>query len=321
MQLEPLPAPAVPVQIPAPDCDRDRFTAAILADLTRRAYAYDWKLFRAWCAATGRAELSADGQTVEVYIMDMLRCGAKISSAKRRFHAIAHYYQSRGIALERSGVLQLLVGAQRLRGEKPRRRRPLTITELRSMSEALLGLGTKIAIRDRAVILLGFASALRSASIAALNLDDVEFCDEGMVLTIQREKNDQEARGRLVGIPHGKHETTCAVRAVRDWLEVRSPGATCGRLFLGLTARHKDRPIERYNVCRIVKRCVAMIGLDPTLYGAHSLRAGFITAAGEAGVSDLLIAEQSGHRSLNCLREYLRRTNVFRSNACSALDL
>ena len=64
-----------------------------------------------------------------------------------------------------------------------------------------------------------------------------------------------------------------------------------------------------------------MIGRDPRGYSGHTLRSGLITAAGEQGLSDLLIAEQSGHRNMNVLRSYMRRTNVFRSNACASLDL
>jgi len=279
-------------------------------------------MFTCWCQQNRRLEFPADAETLTLYLTDMLRSGAKVSSTRRRYHAIAHYHRSKGIVdgFAKTEILNLLLGAQRLRCEKPRRRRPLTIPNLRSISEALLKDDSRIAIRDRAVMLLGFASALRSVNLAGLTLSEVDFCAQGLILTIPKEKQDQEGRGRLIGIPTGKSEITCAVKALQDWIAIR-PGAPTQRLFVGFNGRHHYRPIEAEGIRKIVKRCVTRIGLDPRPYGAHSLRSGFITAAGEANMSDLLIAEQTGHRSMDTLRDYLRRTNVFRSNACAALDL
>ena len=197
---------------------------------------------------------------------------------------------------------------------------PITIAQIRDIAAKLSISKRPGAIRDRALLLLGFTSALRSVSLASIALDDVEFCKEGLVLTIPREKQDQEARGRFIGIPFGKHADTCATGALRAWLDVRGE-AEARHVFLQ-RCRHKGAlPMAAKTVNAVVKRSVARIGLDPKRYGSHSLRAGFITAAGEAGLSDLLIAEQSGHRDMDCLRTYLRRTNVFRANACAALDL
>lgn len=300
---------------------RLQLASGILANQTRIGYGYDLSLFRRWCEKMSRAPFPAAADTVLLFLTDQLGQGRKVSSARRRFHAIAHDHRAHGVELAgRIEALNLLRGAQRLRAEKPRRKRALTLDEIRAISAAVAGAAGAIAIRDRAILLVGFASALRSASLVALNIEDLEFTAQGAVLTVQREKQDQDAKGRYVGIPFGKRDVTCPVAALKAWLEVR--GKEPGRLFLGRGRGGRlNVPLTAGHICTIVKRIACRAGLDARRYGSHSLRAGFITAAGEAGLSDLLIADHTGHRDLDVLRDYLRRTNVFRANACAALDL
>lgn len=300
--------------------DRQRFLDAMLAPQSRVGYRYDWCVFQKFCREHHRLELPASPDTVSLFLADQLRT-CKVSTARRRYHAIARYHKEHGLGgWGRLDALLLLQGAQRLRAERPRRMLPVTISQVKEIAELLAGSQSVAAIRDRALMLLGFTSALRGASLAAITLDDLEFCSEGLLVTIPREKQDQEARGRLIGIPHGKHETTCTVKAVRAWLDTRADAPTRW-MFLGRNKANRQIPMSPKTVREIVKRSVELIGLNRRQYGAHSLRSGFITAAGEAGLSDLLIAEQTGHRDMDCLRRYLRRTNVFRANACVALDL
>jgi site-specific recombinase XerD len=303
------------------DQKRRELSASALAFNTLSSYQHDWKLFTAWCAAFTRAAQPASADTVSLFLTAQLTSGLKIATARRRLSAITYYHQLAGMDLPgRFHAVQLLRSAQRQRAERPRRSRPLQIDELRQICELLIKDGSAIAIRDRAVLLVGFASALRRSSIAALTLDDVEFTSQGVILTVVREKQDQEAKGRYVAIPHGKHENTCAVRALRNWLAIR-PECPNREVFLRLTKGHEHSALYPELIAHVVKRGAVMIGLDPRVFSGHSLRSGLITAAGEEGLSDLLIAEQSGHRNMNVLRTYLRRTNVFRANTCAALDL
>jgi len=303
------------------DQKRRELSASMLAANTLSGYQHDWKLFTAWCAKFTRRSQPASADTVSLFLTAQLTGGLKIASARRRLCAITYYHQLAGIDLPgRFDAKQLLRSAQRQRVERPRRSRPLQIDELRRISDLLLKKASTIAVRDRAVLLVGFTSALRRSSIAALTLDDLEFTTEGVILTVVREKQDQEARGRYVAIPNGKHEITCAVRALRSWLAVRTESPN-RQVFLCLSQGRQDNGLNPEAIAEIVKRGVVLIGRDPRSYSAHSLRSGLITAAGEQGLSALLIAEQSGHRSLDVLRTYMRRTNIFRANTCAALDL
>lgn len=300
---------------------RRELSACILALNTRSAYEHDWKLFTTWCREVNRSPLPALPDTVLLFLTAQLTSGLKIATARRRLFAISHYHRSSCIDLPgRVQAMEFMRSAHRMRGERAKRTRPLAISQLREISDLLGRDGSVAAIRDRAILLLGFTSALRRSSIVELTLEDLEFTSEGLLLTIVREKQDQEARGRYVAIPFGKHQATCAVAALRAWLRIR-PQTPERQVFIDLVKGRAHHGLRSDHVAQVVKRGVALLGCDPGAYSGHSLRAGFITAAGEQGVSDLMIAEQSGHRSMNVLRMYLRRTNAFRANPCAALDL
>ena len=170
-------------------------------------------------------------------------------------------------------------------------------------------------------MLVGFASALRRSSLAALRLSDVGFGPFGATVHVRYEKQDQEGKGRFIGLPFG-HAETCPVQALRAWLDLR--GLDDGPLFtrmLRFEGWGCDRALAPQAIGDVVQAAVARIGLDPHFYGGHSLRAGFVTSAVEAGVGELLIAAQTGHRSMEILRQYFRRADLFRANACLALGL
>ena len=302
--------------------ERNRICAAAnLAPQTISGYAYDWRMFGEWCALMGLASLPATTDTVALYLTWLLSDGKKISTVRRRSAAIAHYHGDAGHSSPiNEDTRSLVTGAQRLRAEKPRQMRPLSLAQLDAISSHLAGDGRARALRDRALIVVGWASALRRSNIAALDLSDIEMVEEGIVVSIAREKQDQQGRGRLIGIPRGAGLHTCPVKCLEDWIAVR--GRAEGPLFPRLNPKHRGGPMDGNCVFRVVRRCVKLIGLDPNdRYGGHSLRAGFITAAGEAGVGELLIASQSGHRNMQTLRKYFRRTELFRSNALATMGL
>lgn len=275
-------------------------------------------MFRTWCVQNDRLSLPAEPETLRLFAASLLDRGLKVTTVARRACGVCYQHKVAGLPSPFTPELKsMLKGARRLRCDPVRQMRPLTVEQLRKMAGLLSGESTFIALRARALLLLGFASALRSWNITALDLDDVAFSDLGVTLRIRREKQDQEGKGRWVGLPYGRDGVTCPVRCLQAWLQVR--GDAPGPLFTR-RAGHLTR-FGRFGIWDLVKKLLRRIGEDPQEYGSHSLRAGFITAAGEAGCNHLLIAAQSGHRSLRCLQRYFRRTDLFRSNACSALGL
>lgn len=297
-----------------------KFVRAAHAKNTEINYEIDWRDFRGWCGEQGFCSLPASGGTLAAYITSLLNRGLKISTAYRRIHGIAHAHRAAGLESPTTPlVLQILKGAQRARREQPDQRAAMSLDQMKQICARLFSERTPISFRNRAILLLGFTTALRQCNIVAMRLDDLTEVEQGLLIRVRFEKHDQEAVGRDIGVPFGRYEITCPVRAVRDWVAVR--GIEPGPLFTRLDCQGL-RPLGRDAIAKLVKASVGEMSLgDPRRYGAHSLRAGFVTATGEAGVNHLLIAAQTGHRSLNSIQRYFRRANPFRGNACKALDL
>jgi integrase len=175
--------------------------------------------------------------------------------------------------------------------------------------------------RDRAVILFGFATALRRTNIISARIEHIRFTPQGMIVRVPREKQDQTGVGRDIGVPFASDAAVCAARATRDWLHVR--GTEPGYLFDGLW-HGQLRPGARMHhntIAAIVKRAAESIGLDPAHYAGHSLRSGLATAALESGAGEILTARHTGHRSLQCLRMYLRGNDPFAGNVLGVIGL
>ncbi|WP_394793451.1 tyrosine-type recombinase/integrase [Armatimonas sp.] len=178
-----------------------------------------------------------------------------------------------------------------------------------------------IACRDRALLLLGFAGAMRRSELVGLDVADVVETADGLVVTIRRSKTDQEGQGRKIGIPYGSKLATCPVRSVRAW-KARAQ-VTEGPLFRQVNRHGKvlEGRLGDRTVALVVKRAVAATGVDAASYAGHSLRAGLATAAAMAGVSERVIQGQTGHKSLPILRRYIREGSLFRENAAAEVGL
>lgn len=295
--------------------ERTKLQVRRLAPLTVKSYAYDWRGFEIWCKAMRLPSMPATSDTVSLYMTDILDQGRKVATARRRGSSIAHYHQKAGHASPfNEESYNLLIAAQRKRLEVKRQMRPLPVADLRKIARALAQLRTPIAMRDRAIMLVGFASALRRCNLAALQMADIEFVNKGLIIEVVKEKQDQEGRGRLIGIPKGEHRDSCAVSALAAWVKLR--GNHAGPVFSRMQGGAEMTP---EGIDRAVKRCVVLIGLDPKdRWGPHSLRAGFVTAAAENNCNEFVIRAQTGHRS-NALKDYFRRTELFKANACYGL--
>jgi integrase len=149
-------------------------------------------------------------------------------------------------------------------------------------------------------MLVGFAGAFRRSELVGLNIEDLEFNEDGLVVHLRRSKTDPEGQGRKVGIPYGLAPATCPVRAVEAWLQVLQSAE--GRLFRAVDRHGRIHPTRLIpqSVALVVKKLIAKAGI-PGDYAGHSLRAGRATAAATAGVPERAIMAQTGHRSLATL--------------------
>lgn len=298
-----------------------RLAESIRAPRTLQSYLSDWKTFCLWCAQEGREALPATTDTVRLYVTDSLLHDKRVTTLRHHVCAIIHHHRVAECELpSRREILPILNGAQRIRGEQARAKAAITVEQLRMMLWSI-DRPEPARTRDQAVLLFGFTTALRSANIAMVRVDDLDFRPEGFVVHVRKEKQDQTGIGRYIGVPNGKHTDTCPVHALRAWLTYR--GVTPGPVFCGMRASKIDhaKPIHTNTLAAIVKRGAEALGLDTSEYAAHSLRAGFITSALEGGVGEIVTARHSGHRSLGTLQRYMRSEDPFRANACAALEL
>jgi integrase len=277
---------------------------------TRHAYAADVKIYSDWCKAAGRTPIPAGPETISLFLSAQIDAGKKISTLDRRLAAITAAHSAlRHPVPDLFDARELLINARRKKREKPTGKRALSIEDLVKISRRL-GKSPK-AIRDRAVLVFGLASGLRRGELCRLNVSDIQISRKGIVIDIQHSKTDPTGKGRIFGIFAGKRASTDPVRTIRAWLKIR--GKEDGPLFSPVYGNvvANSRRIDGRTINHIVKLAVERAGLDPRQYGAHSLRAGLVTAAAENGASDQEIMRASGHKTAAVMQRYVRHTRAF----------
>jgi integrase len=282
---------------------------------TIKAYASGWRDFLSFCEPRNLQPLPASDETVSVYLAALADRGAKAATIARRLVVISQAHKAADLPSPTSSSLvrRVHAGVRRTLGTAQTAKAPALVSELKQMLEALPA--TRVGLRDRAVLLLGFAGAFRRSELVSLDVADLEFASAGLIVTLRKSKTDQEGKSRRLGIPFGSSEATCPVRSLQAWLA--SARISDGAVFRSLDTfqRVQPRRLSDKSVARIVKRRAAAVGLDPTRYAGHSLRAGLATSAAAAGASERVIMAQTGHRSADMVRRYIRDGNLWRENA------
>ncbi|HEY3229103.1 MAG TPA: tyrosine-type recombinase/integrase [Roseiflexaceae bacterium] len=287
---------------------------------TLAAYAADWKHFSTWCDDHKRRALPASPETILCYIVD-LADRYTVATIDRRLSSIGYYHKQARHALPTKDpeVERTMRGIRRAKGIVPNGKTPILTPLLRKMVEALPD--DLPGLRDKALLLIGFAGAFRRSELVGLQVRDIRIGDAGLVVTLRRSKTDQEGASFTKGLPAGASETTCPKRALEVWLT--TAGITAGPIFRPVDRwGHVDaRALSGLGVARAVKRALAAIELDTRDYSGHSLRAGLVTAAAMAGVSERVIMQQTGHKNVAMLRRYIREGSLFRENAAAVVGL
>lgn len=291
------------------------------SDNTLKAYRSDLNHFTAWASSHGLKDLPAMPQTISLYLSDMARQGYKPSTLERRLTAITQAHKRSGLEFDRSHALikETMSGIKRTKGTAQDQKEALMTEDIRAMVQALPD--NLLGLRDRAILLLGFAGAFRRSELVGLDLDDLREEVQGLVAHLRRSKTDQEGEGRDIPIPYGHNPATCPVLAVQEW--ITASGITSGPLFRGVD-RHGNVSETRLTdraVADIVKRSAKKAGLDPANYSGHSLRSGMATSAARAGASERAIMEQTGHKSTAMVRRYIRKGHLWLDCAASVLGL
>ncbi|OQP84533.1 integrase [Rhizobium rhizosphaerae] len=324
--------------------DRARgYVAAASSANTRKAYAADWKHFSAWCRRSNLAPLPPHPQTVGLYITACASGsaigtpirGAKantVSTIERRLSSLSWNYAQRGLTLDRNDrhIATVMAGIRNSHARPPVQKEAVLADDIIAMVETL-DRGSLRGLRDRAMLLIGFAGGLRRSEIVGLDLkadqtEDgrgwIEILDKGMLVTLRGKTGWRE-----VEIGRGSSDSTCPIAAVETW--VKFAKLAHGPLFRRVTGQGKAVGPERLNdkeVARLVKRAAMAAGVRGDLseierafkFSGHSLRAGL---ASSAEVDERYVQKQLGHASAEMTRRYQRRRDRFRVNLTKASGL
>jgi site-specific recombinase XerD len=294
-----------------------RFAAAEKAPKTRVAYRTDFRIFSAWCQERDLDPLPALPATVAAYLAYEVGQNLRPSTLGRRLAAIqyAHQEAAHEPPTKAEAVKATLRGIRRTLGIARRRKSPATANKVKAMARSVPnGLA---GLRDRAILLLGFAGAFRRSELVALDVADLEPSDSGLRVTIRRSKVDQEGEGAIIAIAPGS--TDCPTKALAVWLA--AAGIAKGPVFRPINKAGKVSPgrLSDRSVANIVKQYAERAGLDPKMFSGHSLRSGFLTSAAANGASIFKMMDVSRHKSADTLRGYVQDAELFKNHAGTGL--
>jgi len=287
------------------------YLSASLSQNSRRAYSSDLKRFAAWGGT-----IPATPESVAAYLASHAQ-ESSVATLARRLVSIgkAHCVLGLPSPTESELVRATMRGIRHIHGSAQRQVSPAVKEDLIRMVAGLDGIK---GIRDRALLLIGFAGAFRRSELVSLAVEEIEPVPQGLIFNLRFSKTDQEGRGRKVAIPYARG-AVCPVIALQAWLEVS--GISEGPLFRAVN-RHgviAKASLTAQAVALVVKQRAQAAGLDPTQYAGHSLRAGLVTSAAVAGVSGWKIRQQTGHKSEAMLARYIRDATIFVDNAAGAV--
>lgn len=279
---------------------------------TQRAYAADWADFSEWCEEKHQRALPASPATIAAYL-SASATSLKPSTLRRRLAAIAKMHSVKGQPnpCGTEPVKATMRGIESVVGTRVEGKAPVTHDALARMID---GYGTQTdlhSLRAKAILLVGFAGAFRRSELVALNMEDLSWSPQGVVILVRKSKTDQRGEGQQKAIPY-VGGTMCAAGALAAW--VKAVGDNSGPVFRPIlrggngTGRHA---LSTQSVALVVKVAAERAGINPTTVSGHSLRAGHVTEARARGVADAATMQTTGHKRIETLEMYDRRNNPF----------
>ena len=312
------------------------YARAAASENTLKAYAKDWAHFARWCRMKGAEPLSPSPELIGLYLADLASPQGKapallVSTIERRLSGLAWNYAQRGTTLDRKNrhIATVLAGIKRKHAKPPAQKEAILAEDIRAMVSTLPY--DLRGLRDRAILLLGYAGGLRRSEIVSLDVhkDDtpdsggwIEIMEEGVLLTL-----NAKTGWRDVEVGRGSNDRTCPVHTLEQWLHFAK--IDFGPVFVGTSRDGKRASETRLNdkhVARLIKRSVLDAGIRSelpekerlALFSGHSLRAGL---ASSAEVEERYVQKQLGHASAEMTRRYQRRRDRFRVNLTKAAGL
>jgi len=297
------------------------------ANNTIRAYKSDFKDFGGFCAKNGLKSLPTEPKIVSLYMTYLSTKDAKMSTLRRRLVSIGVIHRLKGHYLDTKHpiIIENLMGIKRKKGSYQKGKKPILINHLKLIIDEIdkdtydeTGIRK---LRDKTIILLGFAGGFRRIELISIDYEDLEFVAEGVKIFIRKSKTDQFGEGMIKGLPYFTNQQYCPVWHLKKWLEISEikSGPIFRRFFKGLNLG-KNRLTDQ-SVALFLKKYLSNAGIENKNYSGHSLRSGFATVSAEAGADERSIMAMTGHKTTQMVRRYIKEANLFKNNALNKIKL
>ena len=297
------------------------------ANNTIRAYKSDFRDFGGFCSKNGLKSLPADPKIVSLYMTYLSTKDAKMSTLRRRLVSIGVIHRLKGHYLDTKHpiIIENLMGIKRKKGSYQKGKKPILINHLKLMIEAIdkdtsdeTGIRK---LRDKTIILLGFAGGFRRIELISIDFEDLEFVSEGVKIFIRKSKTDQFGEGMIKGLPYFTNQKYCPVWHLKKWLEISEiKSGPIFRRFSKSLNLGKNRLTDQ-SVALFLKKHLSNAGIENQNYSGHSLRSGFATVTAESGADERSIMAMTGHKTTQMVRRYIKEANLFKYNALNKIHL
>ena len=276
---------------------------------TLRAYKADFRDFALFCQQNGFNSMPSEPKIITLYLTHLSK-SSKFSTLKRRLASISVIHKLNGhyLDVKHPIITENLLGIRRVKGTYQKAKKPILINDLKLIIKAINEVkNEKNRLKNKALLLVGFAGGFRRSELVAILIDDIEFVSEGVKIFVKRSKTDQSGEGMTKGIPYFSNPDYCPVIALKNWIKVNQ--IKSGKIF-----DMSDR-----NVALKIKEYASKAGLDENKYSGHSLRSGFATSTAELGAEERTIMAMTGHKTTQMVRRYIKEANLFKNNALNKI--
>lgn len=295
------PGRALSTQLERLDDTARQIIAQARSPATQRAYRADLAAWKDWALEAGAPPWPPQAPDVLRFLTAMVHDEYRLASIQRRLVAL-NVACSLAAQPKPSADLDIRAFMKGLRrsfaGIETLAKKALTPA---MVHEAI----TELTLRDQAIVLVGLATAMRRGEMTALRWRDVTESNKGLTLIVRVSKTDQEGKGRVLGLPYSSNKRLCPARTLLAWRKKSKRNAGHMRVF----------GVSDQTIARVVKKCVEQAGFDPDDFGAHSLRAGFMTTASEEGAGLVESMSVSGHKNPTIAAGYVRGTEALENVA------
>ncbi|PWK27529.1 site-specific recombinase XerD [Arcicella aurantiaca] len=282
---------------------------------TQRAYKADLKNFNEWCDANGQVALPASPETLAGYVAH-LADNCKWATINRRLAAISKLHQLQNLETPTQNRVfrTVMEGIKRANGIRQKQAPAFKLNKLKSMLREI-ETDSNAKLRDKALLLLGFTGAFRRSELVALNVEDLQFTEEGLIVSMKKSKTNQYGDYEEKAIFYSPEAILCPIRTLQSWIQRLEKNTDA----LFVRVRKGDKITEDRLTDKTVNDLVkTYLGEE---FSAHSLRASFITIAKINGADDSEIMRQSKHKTSAMIQRYTRIEDIKQHNAAMKLGL